>query len=32
MRDDSDLDSYRHWHDDDGINIIGIPLGSPAFI
>jgi len=32
LRDDSDPDSYREWHDDDIINILGTPLGSPAFI
>ena len=30
--DDSDLASYRQWPDDVGINILGNPLGSPAFI
>ena len=32
LRDDSDPDSYRQRPDDNGINIIGTPLGSPAFI
>ncbi len=32
MRDESDPDSYRQWRADDGINILGTPLGSPAFI
>jgi hypothetical protein len=32
LTDDSDPDSYRQWLDDDGINILGTPLGSPAFI
>ena len=32
LRDDSDPDSYRQWPADDGINILGTPLGSPAFI
>jgi hypothetical protein len=32
LTDDSDPDSYRFWPEDDGINILGTPLGSPAFI
>jgi hypothetical protein len=32
LRDDSDPESYRLWPDDDGISILGTPLGSPAFI
>jgi hypothetical protein len=32
LLDDSDPDSYRQWPDDDGINILGTPLGSPAFV
>ncbi len=32
LMDDFDSDSYRRWSDDDGINILGTPLGSPAFI
>jgi hypothetical protein len=32
MRDDSDPDSFCQWPNDDGINILGTPLGSPAFI
>ena len=33
MTDDSDLGNFRQWHDDDdGINILDTPLGSPAFI
>ena len=31
-RDDSDPDNYRKWPGDDGINILGTLLGSPAFI
>ena len=30
--DESYPDSYRHWPDEDGITILGTPLGSPAFI
>ena len=30
--DESDPVSYRQWPDDDGINIRGTSLGSPAFI
>ena len=32
LTDESDPDSYRQWPDDDGINILGTPFGSPAFI
>ncbi len=32
LTDDSDPDSYRQWHVDDGINILGTLLGSPDFI
>ena len=32
LTDESDPDSYRQWPDDDDINILGTPLGSPAFI
>jgi hypothetical protein len=32
LSDDSDPDSYMQWPDDDGINILGTPLGSPAFV
>ena len=32
LRDDSDSVTYRQWPDDNGINILGTPLGSPAFI
>ena len=32
LTDDSDPDSFRQWLDDDGINILGTPLGSPDFI
>ncbi len=32
LQDDSDPDSYRIWPEDDGIHILGTPLGSPAFI
>jgi hypothetical protein len=28
----ADPDSYPEWPDEDGINILGIPLGSPVFI
>jgi hypothetical protein len=31
MTDESDPYSYRQWPDDDGINILGTPLGSPAY-
>ncbi len=27
-----DPDSARLWPEDDGVNILGTPLGSPAFI
>jgi hypothetical protein len=30
--DDSNPDSDRFWPEDDGINILGNPLGSPEFI
>jgi hypothetical protein len=32
LSDDSDPDIYRQWPDDNGINILGTPLGSPVFI
>jgi len=32
LTDDSGLDNFRQWLGDDGINILGTPLGSPAFI
>ena len=32
LRDDSEPDNYRHLLEDDGINILGTPLGSTAFI
>jgi hypothetical protein len=32
LTDESDPDSYRQWPDEDGITILGTPLGSPAFI
>jgi hypothetical protein len=32
LTDDSDTDIYRVWPEEDGINILGTPLGSPAFI
>ena len=32
LMDESDPDSYRQWPDEDGITIMGTPLGSPAFI
>ncbi len=32
LTDESDPDSYRQWPDEDGIKILGMPLGSPAFI
>jgi hypothetical protein len=32
LSDESDPESYKQWSDDDGINILGTPLGSPAFI
>jgi len=32
LTDESDPDNYRQWPDDDGINILGTLLGSPAFI
>jgi hypothetical protein len=32
LTDESDPDSYRQWPDEDGIAILGTPLGSPAFI
>ena len=32
LHDDSDPDSYRIWPEDDGINILRTPLGSPTFI
>ena len=30
--DESDPGSYIQWPDEDGITILGTPLGSPAFI
>jgi len=32
LTDESDPDNFRQWPEDDGINILGTPLGSPAFI
>ena len=32
LTDESDPDNYRQWPDEDGIIILGTPLGSPAFI
>ncbi len=32
LRDDSDPDNYRQWPEDDGINVLEPPRGSPAFI
>jgi hypothetical protein len=32
LTDESDHDSYRQRPDEDGITILGTPLGSPAFI
>jgi hypothetical protein len=32
LSDPTDLDSMRLWLDDDGINILGIPLGSSDFV
>ena len=31
LTDDSNPDSYRQWPDDDGIKILGTPLGSHTF-
>jgi len=30
--DESDPSTLRLWHEDDGINILGTPMGSLAFI
>jgi hypothetical protein len=32
LMDESDPDNYRQWSDEDGITILGTPLGSLAFI
>ncbi len=32
LTEESDPDSYRQWPEEDGINILGTPIGSPAFI
>jgi hypothetical protein len=32
LEDENDPDSRRIWPEDDGINAMGTPLGSPAFI
>ncbi len=32
LEDENDPDSKRIWHEDGGINVLGSPLGSPAFI
>ncbi len=32
MEDENDPGSRRIWHEEDGINVLGTPMGSPAFI
>ena len=32
LTDEADPDIFRLWSEDDGINILGTPLGSSAFI